>query len=435
MFNYKDFKPGELKKFILLGILFALIVGTYWFLRPIKDGVFITFIGADYLPLAQIASLIAIVPTLAIYGRLVDLLPRHYLFYVLSAFFSILLCGFTYLLTISANSNVCEIGSIGACALGMSFYVFVKMFGSVMVALFWAFVADTTTPESAKRGYAIIAAIGQMGNIGASLFVRRYAVQLGAGTLSLCGVIAVLSIMPLVFYFMRTVPASNLVGFRAQSVDDDKKTKQTSLGEGLRLMLSKPYLLAIFSTIAIYEVVQAVFDFRFKTLAGEVYQGDYLIQYLGQFGAITGVVALLWLVFGIDRIAKKFGITAALVVFPLCMLGLIMINVYPSLQLAMWVMVMTRGLNYALNQPTKEQLYIATTKQTKYKAKAWIEVFGTRITEAVAHSINMAKGMLGVHFAIFSSLVALGPVGAWIFIGLYLGRTYSQAVKEDKFIC
>jgi AAA family ATP:ADP antiporter len=431
----KNFKSGEVKKFSLLGILFALIVGTYWFLRPIKDGVFITYIGANYLPYAQLVSLLAIVPTLALYSKLVDWLPRHKLFYVLAIIFSSLLTCFTYLLTNSAAGGMCKIGSFGACALGMSFYVFVKMFGSIMVALFWAFVADTTTPNAAKRGYGIIVAIGQLGNIGGSLFVRNYAVQLGAGALSMCGIVSILAIIPLVYVFMRVVPPSNLIGFRANEPKQQSNTGSVGIGQGLKLMLSQPYLLAIFGTIAIYEIVQAVFDFRFKTLASAMYQGNELIQFLGQFGAITGAFALISLLFGVDRIAKRFGLTSALVLFPICMLFLISINVYPSLQVAMWVMIVTRGLNYALNQPTKEQLYIATTKQTKYKAKAWIEVFGTRVTEAMAHSVNMAKASMGSYFVLFSTVIAFGGVGAWILIGLYLGRTYKNAIDKDELVC
>src|SRR3990167_1731892 len=105
MINLKEFEVGELRKFVLLSAIFALIIGIYWFLRPIKDGIFITLVGADFLPYAQIASLIAIMPILGIYSKLVDRLQRHHLFYVMAGIFSLSLACFAYFLDNFASSS------------------------------------------------------------------------------------------------------------------------------------------------------------------------------------------------------------------------------------------------------------------------------------------------------------------------------------------
>ena len=43
----------EVKKYALLGIIFGLLIATYWGLRPLKDGIFFGIVGADYQPIAK----------------------------------------------------------------------------------------------------------------------------------------------------------------------------------------------------------------------------------------------------------------------------------------------------------------------------------------------------------------------------------------------
>ena len=43
--------------------------------------------------------------------------------------------------------------------------MFVESFGSLIVALFWAFATDITSPESGKKGFSLVVMIGQIGGI------------------------------------------------------------------------------------------------------------------------------------------------------------------------------------------------------------------------------------------------------------------------------
>ena len=52
---------------------------------------------------------------------------------------------------------------------------------------------------------------------------------------------------------------------------------------------------------------------------------------------------------------------------------------------ALVIMVLSKAVNYALNKPVLKQLYIPTTKETKYKAQAWIEMFGSSGSKGVHH--------------------------------------------------
>jgi ATP:ADP antiporter, AAA family len=431
---FPGFEEGELKKFIYLSVIFAFIVGTYWFLRPIKDGVFITMLGAEYLPYAKILSVVVIIPLITFYGKLIDHFSRDRVFYILSFIFGLITLLFAYLIMHPNFGMYSTEKNLFKVVIGLSWCVYVKIFGSVMVALFWSFVADTTTPESAERGYSIVAIGGQVGNVIGPLIVGIFAENFGVAFLALFSSIVMFLFIPLMYFFVRTVSSCNLRGFQGENRQDIIR-KNLGLFDGFKFLLSSPYLLSIYGIISIFEVVQAIFDYRFKTLAGLYYSGDQLVQYLGNFGAITGLVAVVCALLGTQRITKLFGITVALLVLPVSLFILVFFNAYSSLTIAMWALILTRAINYALNQPSKEQLYITTSKEAKYKAKAWIEIFGTRTSEAFAQGVNIAKVSLGQYFLIFSTLLSFGLLGVWLVLAVFLGRKYKKAVDSNKFIC
>ena len=74
-----------------------------------------------------------------------------------------------------------------------------------------------------------------------------------------------------------------------------------------------------------------------------------------------------------------------LVFFQAYMLGI------PDIQL-MWLsfgaVIIIKGLNYALNVPSKEVLYIPTSKDVKFKAKGWIDAFGNRTTKLLGATVT-----------------------------------------------
>ena len=79
----------ERKKFFLLSVIFGITIGVYWLLRPIKDSIFLNMIGANYIPLAKMLSVIVVIPIVMIYSKLVDRFPRHVVLYILSIFYAV----------------------------------------------------------------------------------------------------------------------------------------------------------------------------------------------------------------------------------------------------------------------------------------------------------------------------------------------------------
>ena len=103
--------------------------------------------------------------------------------------------------------------------LGYVWYVFVESFGSLVVALFWAFAADTTDPTSAKRGFPLVVAIGQIGGIFFPYGIGGLPHRLGLSTDALSMVILgglILLILPLVKYFLKATPSHLMASFEGK---------------------------------------------------------------------------------------------------------------------------------------------------------------------------------------------------------------------------
>ena len=438
------FTWDELKKFMMLSGIFMFTIGTYWLLRPIKDTVFNAYVGAVMIPYAKFLSFGVVIPLVFLYIKLVDAFPRHRVFYALSTIYALIAFGLAIAMMHPALGIHAVVKGVGhplvlGRMIGWATYVFVESFGSIMVALFWAFASDTTTPDSAKRGYALIALGAQLGNILGPLLVVTQAERLGVPPLLMIAAVALICIGGMIWIFMQVIPEEQLRGYQAEGAHDKPtKKKKTSFADGIRLLLSEPYLLSIFGVITLYEIINTIFDFHLKYLASLQYSDpNVYLAYMGKFGLYTGIVSCGSVFLGVNNIGRKLGLSVALVVLPvLVAIATLVLASTPTLEIAFWIMVIIKGLNYALNQPSKEQLYIPTKQETKYKVKAFIEMFGSRGSKATGSVINAFKRFITPEgFLMISTIASLGMIGVWIYAALFLARTHKRAVSKNEVVC
>lgn len=450
----------EVRKFAFLAIIFCFIIGIYWALRPLKDGIFSDFLDfGSYQPFAKILSLVLIVPLIIFYNKLIDRFSRNKLFYVLTIGYASVAILFAFLFSAysgfgigTASAYVGAKGSSlfvsllksfwGRPIIGWMWYVFVESFGSLLVALFWAFTSDITKPGAARRGFPMIALLGQMGNILGPKFIT--AKRFGFATSSPVVVILAMLILcvgGLLWLFITVTPKEQLVGFEDAQVEQKEfeKSKKEEPGflDGLKHLLKHKYLLGIAGIIIFYEIIVTLIDYFFKLTAKAQYAGEAgMSGYLAGYGVWTGIVATICVLFGINNIQRKLGMKASLVVMPLLVLvAVLALRFFPSLQVAFWIMVFAKAVNYALNQPSLKQAYIPTTKESKYKAQSWIEMFGGRSSKAVGSGINLVNGFSPAAYMLLSLIIPLGLIGIWIFVAIFVARTYTKAVKENKVVC
>lgn len=452
-FNFGDFEKEEFKKFLRMGLIFALIIGVYWTLRPLKDAVFIQLVDRLHLPYAKTVSVLALLPLVMFYTKLLERTSREKMLMLLPAFYGIAVLCFAGLMAI-AQAPSDEIATrafvpyLATKLLGYGWYLFVESFGSLVVALFWAFAADTTEPNSAKRGFPLVVALGQMGGIVSPYTIGGLPHRLGLHTDALsmvCLGMLILLIIPLIRYFLKITPKELLTSFHGKNEQQVESEQEPGFLEGLKLMLKHRYLIGIFAANFIYEVIVTIFDFNFKVAAAAQYSGVALSNYLSIYGSSVNIVSLFCLLLGISNITRYLGIGVALAAMPIivgcALFGFLTMN---SLSFLFALMVGSKAINYALNGPALKQLYIPTTPDVRFKAQAWIETFGSRASKEAGSIFNMLLTPLQNAFGVISGrsyyLMLSGGLGfpllaVWLMVAIFLGKTFKKAIESKKVVC
>lgn len=452
-FNFGTFEKEEFKKFLRMGLIFALIIGIYWTLRPLKDSIFIQLVESMHLPYAKTVSLLGLLPLVMFYTRLLERTSREKMLVIVPAFYGIATLCFASLMFVAQGSPE-EIAArslipfIGTRMLGYLWYLFVESFGSLVVALFWSFATDTTDSPTAKRGFPLVVAMGQFGGIVCPYTIGGLPHRLGLETDVLSMVILAalsFSIILLVRYFLNATPQNLFVSFHGKNEKEVKKKQEPGFMEGLKLMLKHRYLTCIFVAQFVYEFVITIFDFNFKIAAGEAYSGVVLSHYLSLYASSVNTVSLLCLLLGISNITRFLGVGAALALMPIIVgLALFSFLTINSLTFLFALMVGSKAINYALNGPALKQLYIPTTTDVRFQALAWIETFGSRSSKEAGSIFNMLLKPLQAsfgavvgrtHYLTLSGAIGFPLLALWLAVAVYLGKNFRKAIDEQKVIC
>eukprot|EP00011_Vannellida_sp_DIVA3-517-6-12_P001092 CAMPEP_0114629546 /NCGR_PEP_ID=MMETSP0168-20121206/13418_1 /TAXON_ID=95228 ORGANISM="Vannella sp., Strain DIVA3 517/6/12" /NCGR_SAMPLE_ID=MMETSP0168 /ASSEMBLY_ACC=CAM_ASM_000044 /LENGTH=530 /DNA_ID=CAMNT_0001841015 /DNA_START=235 /DNA_END=1824 /DNA_ORIENTATION=- len=508
---YGDLSVQEAKKFGLLALMFFNIIGSYWLLRPLKDGIFYTIVGLEYLPYAKMLSFIVIVPLILVYSKLVDLYSKHWLVYIIASSYAALFA-IVALLLLSPTVGLANTDASPWRVLGWVTYFGIESYGSIVVALFWSFVASCTSSGSAKKGYALIVTGGQIGSIlGPSLATQTATLTIPG--LVFVAVMGILTVVLLTNYYMTQVGNAELdsaakeeareeaeeqaneaakyqrlqrktaadmgegegeisaddsgdslsvsLSSEAKSLsvsgDDDtlesereradderdtpvkktaKRNKKTTPGllVGLRLLVTQRYLLGIFGISTIYEVVGTIMDYQMKMLAKEVYSSPAAYtSFLASFGVATNTLSFCIALLGTSYLMRTLGLRVCLLIYP-CAVGAVLFAVFmfPVLSVVFLAQVSLKGLSYALNNPSKEMLYLPTSPDVKFKVKSWIDMFGGRSAKATGAMIVTPLKQSLERLLYMGSLLALGWVALWLFVAVYVGNQFTILNREHE---
>lgn len=437
---YGDISNEEMKKFGLLSLTFFFTIGGYWLLRPLKDGVFFTMIGRNYQPLAKIISVAVVLSLVLVYTKLIEMFEKHKLFYIIVTFYAFVFVGAGLLLahpTIGLANTVAGPHRY----VGWVIYFAIESFGSIAISLFWSFVASITDSASAKKGFAIILGGAQLGSILGG-FTATMAKRVGVPVLFGVAGLAVLVVPLLIRYFMAVIPEEQRRGNVAAAATENKKG---GFFDGVKLIATRPYILGIAIVSTLYEVVTTIVDFQMKSLASEVYTtAESFTVFMGWFAMSANGLALVLALLGTSYLMRRFGLRFCLLAFPVLLGGSVAFlwlyaRTMPAAVSLMWatfvVMIIGKGLSYALNNPSKEMMYIPTSKTAKFKAKGWIDLFGARSAKAGGATItNFLKAMSAHEMIQIGALFSLGIVGIWSIAAFSVGTKFNKLTKDNEIV-
>lgn len=448
---YPDLRKDEIRKFSLLALALFFIIGTYWLLRLLKDVVIFKLAfpvelwglgyGGQMIPYLKMASPIVVAIMVAVYTKLIDMFEKHKLFYIIASFYAVLFAFVSAVLFMQKTFGSEFVGKYPLAATGILVYLATESFGSLVVALFWSFTASSSKTDEAKRGFPLIVAAAQIGAVaGSSLMLIK---GLPVWPLYLMALIFMFGIMYTVYYLVGTTPKELMVSDKAE-----KKSKPDFFA-GIRLLLTRPYLMGVLVVSTFYEIAKTVVDYQMKSQASLVFDDAGFKWFQGIYGVTSNGLGFCIAILGLEYVMRRFGLRVCLLIYPVVFsISLIALYAFyktgPTPDALLWAtfaaMCVVAATSYAVNNPTKEMMYIPTSKDAKFKAKGIVDMIGGRAAKmggsTITSSLNVPHNPVAsiANLMAYGTLMSLGVIGVWIIAAIYVGNKNAELTKNNQII-
>ena len=410
-----DVRPGEAGMALTLALTVFLLLTAYYLLKVAREPLILLGGGAEVKAYAAAGQAVLLIAVLKGYDALATRMGRMALLAVVLGFFA-------------ANLVLFSLAVRAGLAVGVPFYLWVGIFSVTVLASFWSFANDVYRPEQGKRLFAILGAGSSLGAVAGAGLGRALARLLGPGELMLCAAGLLMVCLGLFAW----------VNGRLDSVQGDAGAESSAgpLGDesGLQLLLRDRYLLLIGVLSLLRNWVNSTGEYVLdRTLVASAPQlaaaaGMSATRYISEFKAeyfgAVNVLGVLCQLFVASRIIRHLGVGRALLVLPVVALGgNLFMACLPVLALVRGAKVVENGVDYSLQNTAGNALYLVTSREAKYKAKAFIDAFLMRAGDALAAGAIWAGSHLGWSTRVFTR-VDLVLCVVWIGVALMIHRRY-----------
>lgn len=427
-----NIKRSELPQSLSMGFTFFLIICVFWILKPIKKGIFLsfyktegfTFLGTLYSAeqaelIAKVLNMVVAFFAVWVFSILSNKLRREKLMYVFATFFVLTLILFSQM-----------IGNISG-TFAWSFYLYGDLFSTLMVATFFAFLNDSVNPDSAKRLYGLIGFGGVAGGAFSTTTLRGLQ-KSGAFSneqfLFMCvGIVILIAVLS--FFASKYSANENSMPIK----EEPKEDSGNAAIEGGKLVLSSRYFLSIVAIVGLYEMVSTIMDFQFSSAIVNLVPKEEIGEAFTTAFATTNVVAMFVQLFLTSFVMSRFGVGIALLFLPIVsMLGSVGFLLFPSIMTGSLLNTADNGFSYSINQSAKEALYVPTSKDEKYKAKAFIDMFVQRFAKALAVGLSLGITMVFQEFSAirYLSLLTAVILVVWILAVRFAGKRFNELTQN-----
>jgi AAA family ATP:ADP antiporter len=415
---------------------FFLVITTFWILKPIKKTFFLSYYrtsGVDILGwhlsapqgelIAKVANMAVAALAVIVFTMLARRLHREKLSLVFAAFFIVTLG--LYSAAISWRTDW----------VAWTFYLYGDLYSTIMVATFFAFLNDSFAPESAKRLYGPIIFGGVLGGSLGSWFLAELvdAVSQPSWMWICAGLNVAIAVLAWIAGILAAKPSGAAREEKAEEPAPKKAEKNAAI-EGASLVLRSPYLLSIVGIVGLYEIVSTVLDFQFSATVTELVPQADMDNHFTTVYAITNGASLFVQLVVATAVLNFFRLRVALLMTPFVILAAsIGFMAVPVLWVGSFLNTADGAFAYSINQSAREALYTPTTRDEKYKAKAFIDMFVQRFAKSIAVFVTLLITSIFTDFSSvrWLSVVTIVVVALWMGAAWYAGGRFRQLTGED----
>ncbi len=417
-----ELRSGESTGVLLLGLNIFILLAAYYLLKTVREALILSESGAEvkaYSSAAQALLFLAIVPA---YGALASRVNRSRLIlWVTLAFASNLLI--FYALGIA---NVRE---------GIPFFIWVGIFNMLIVAQFWAFANDLYSESQGKRLFPVIMLGASLGAVAGGQAAGRLIGPLGPyGLMLLAAALLIPCILLSMGIHRRALAGSHFAA-------SPPPTAPLAKTGALRLLASDRYLLLIAVLMLVLNTVNSTGEFllgKFVEQAAHAASSDLTIQqrligeFYGTYSSLYSGLGMLLQMFAVSRIFKYAGLGGALFILPCIALASYSFIVFlPLLAVVRWAKILENATDYSVQNTTRQALFLSTSREAKYKAKAAIDTFFVRAGDVVQAGIVMAGSAAGLSVKGFAG-INLFLTLVWLALAAGIVREHRRRTEAEQ---
>ncbi len=435
---FTDVRAGEGRP--ALGLLTAvfLILTAYYLIKPAREGWLAVSVvsGLSKLEVKAYSSFvqaIVLVAAVAGYSRVSGRWPRRTLVTRVSLFFAWNLPLF-WLLQPGLLADTVPYA-------GLAFYLWVGVFNVFIVATFWSFAADF---YSAERGRRILPLVAIGATAGAAFGSAITGLLTGPGWVGTYDLL-LLAMLPLGVSVVLARGAD-----RQGETVQDAAPPPGPAAEGAdsgpweliarhRYLMTTALLTVALGWVAsngdniLFGMVQEIIETEAHEQALEApaalerYTRERTTAFYADFFLWVNLVALLVQAFVASRLLRYGGFGTLILFLPvLSAIAYSSMAIFPTLAVVKLFKVAENSSNYSINNTARHVLWLPTTAEMKYKAKAAIDTTCIRIGDGLAaltvlaSTRVLATSMLGLLW--FNAVLAL----VWTGLALALARDHAE---------
>jgi ATP:ADP antiporter, AAA family len=411
----------ELPSVVVAFFLFFCVLGGYFAVRPVRETVG-TILGRDRVANLWVATWIASLAIVPVYGAIVAKVRRSVFLPVIYGFVAVALAIVGGVLQ-NQPRNV---------AVAQFFYVFISVLSLFLVSVFWSFLVELFDSGQAKRLFPVIAAGGTAGALVGPLFTDLTARSIGnAGILFVGAALFGLAValQAILIRLWKSSPEPHRERGEAHYQSRDRALGGNPLA-GVTLVLRSPYLLGIAAYVALLATANTFLYFEQLRLVSTTFADTQMrTSVFARIDWIVQSLTILAQLFITGRIASRLGLVVLLTIIPVAIFfGFVALAIWNTFMVLAVVIVLRRSGEYAFVRPGREMLWTPMSKETKYKAKNFVDVPVYRGADAAVAQLQRAIEGAGFGVQTVALLGALAAV-LWAVNGWWLGRRYDSAAQ------
>jgi AAA family ATP:ADP antiporter len=478
--GFAPVKRDEVITVVMLTVNVFVLLTCYYVLKVLREPLILLGGGAElkaYASAGQTLLLVAVVPA---FGWLSSRVNRVRLLTTMQLIFIGCLLAFYAL----AHAHA---------PIGLAFYLWLGIFNMLVVSNFWSFANDLYTEEQGKRLFALIGVGASIGAIIGAFVPQLLHRAVGAYTL-LPIAAGGLGVSIILYRLIDRRERARVAGPGGAGPTQAAKAEPAMSRKGgfalvigdryLRLLAGMVLVATIINTTGEYVVGKMATD-RSKAYAAEVApvpavtpaaahsptpagsataapgssastaapasgsrsgarsggehaavdsaQGDYLSKFYSDYYSIVNLLSFVLQALVVARLLTHLGLRRSLFIMPLVALGgWFAVGLFVNLAIVRVEKTAENSLDYSLHNTVRQALFLPTSRDSKYKAKAAIDTFVVRVADVIAGLgiVFLFVEVLGLGvraFAVLNVVLAL----CWLGLAARAGRLHDSLLAAD----